>query len=494
MSRTPWRQATVDKSEPLFDMSPDFRIGGWGPEGPQAGRVVRRMRVPAHEETTAQIQGAFPFLAGRGLGAPGAYMGQDRFTKAAFVFDPFRLYEAGVSTNPNILVAGVIGSAKSSLLKTMCLRLMVFGHRWFVPADTKGEYAALAAATGATHVALGPGQHKALNPLYAPPKPIWMLDSEYVQWVEQHRMLLLRALGETASGRPLTAPEDTLLELALGELTRSNDGVAADRMRQPTMPELVGLMIDPTEEMAARVPVPLQVLQDEGRHLALRFRSMVHGALRGVFDGEAMDLDYSAPGLVIDISRIRASEAAVALTMTCGQALADQILTFSEGRWLKILDECWRQIQYPAIVRRISAGQKLARGDSRTAGSSTVIALHRISDLLGAGPEVVELAKGLLADTSTRIIYRQLADQMGLTASTLGLTDSETRVIQGLGKAAGLWKVGDYSTIVDHQVIRNGLEWGLIQTDSRMNSTEIDDQPPVSPERAARAMAEEVAA
>ena len=134
-----------------------------------------------------------------------------------------------------------------------------------------------------------------------------------------------------------------------------------------------------------------------------------------MFDGETVEVDWNRPGVVIDISRIRASDAGVALTMTCGQALVDQILTFTDQQWLRILDECWRQIRYPHIVRRISEGQKLARGDDVTSGSATLISLHRISDLLGAAPDVRELALGLLADCSTRIIYNQADDQVPIT-------------------------------------------------------------------------------
>ena len=149
---------------------------------------------------------------------------------------------------------------------------------------------------------------------------------------------------------------------------------------------------------------------------------------------------------MIDISRIRASDAGVALTMTCGQALVDQILTFTDHQWVRVLDECWRQIRYPHIVRRISEGQKLARGDDVTAGSATLIALHRISDLMGAAPDVRELALGLLADCSTRIIYNQADDQVPITRSTLNLTDVEAAL--AAPAAAGHRAVEGRATVV----------------------------------------------
>jgi len=432
------------------------------------------MRLRAQEETTAQVAGTYPFVAERGFTADGAYIGRDRFTRGAFRFDPFELYRAGLLPNPNVGIFGTIGSGKSSLIKTLALRLLAFGVRFINPADTKGEMSAMARAVGATLVQLGPGMGRALNPLYAPPKPAQMDERTYIELMEQQRLLLLTALGATASGRPLTAREETGIEQALARLTRQAEHVGAARMRQPNLAEFCDLMLNPTADMAAAIPVPLSVLADDCLDLALRYRAMIKGSLKGVFDGESAEIDWNKPGVVIDISRIRASDAGVALTMTCGQALVDQILTFTDHQWVRILDECWRQIRYPHIVRRISEGQKLARGDDVTSGSATLISLHRISDLMGAAPEVRELALGLLADCSTRIIYNQADDQVPITRSTLNLTDIEAALLPRLPQATALWKVAQRSFLVDHTVLRDGYEWDLIQTDSRMGSRKYE--------------------
>ena len=481
--RTPWRSPPpaqpVDDSFTDLLGALDLAPTGHGPPGRNAGRVFHRMHLRAQEETTAQIAGTYPFVAERGFQADGAYIGRDRFTRGAFRFDPFELYRAGLLPNPNVGIFGTIGSGKSSLIKTMALRLLAFGVRFIVPADTKGEMANLARAVGATRLSLRPGVGKALNPLYAPPRPPRMDERTYIELMEQQRLLLLTALGATASGRPLTAREETGVEQALAQLTRQSDRISADRMRQPSLAEFCDLLLNPTAEMAAAIPVPLSVLADDCLDLALRYRAMIKGSLKGVFDGETVEVDWNRPGVVIDISRIRASDAGVALTMTCGQALVDQILTFTDHQWVRILDECWRQIRYPHIVRRISEGQKLARGDDVTSGSATLISLHRISDLMGAAPDVRELALGLLADCSTRIIYNQADDQVPITRSTLNLTDVEGDLLPRLPQATALWKVAQRSFLVDHTVLRDGYEWDLIQTDSRMGTRKYEsvDQP-----------------
>jgi type IV secretory pathway VirB4 component len=439
--------------------------------------VFHRLNLAAHEETTTQLAGLYPFLAGPGLGAEGAYIGRDRYTQSAFMYNPFALYEAGILSNPNIWLGGVIGSGKSSLLKCMSLRFGAFGIRTMNPCDNKGEMVAMGQALGWTTVTLGPG-HAALSPLYAPPKPAGWKEEDYKVRMEQHRLLLLTALAETASGRPLTAWENLLIELALEEVTRADGDVW--RMRQPSLSDVVEVMMEPTPAMKEQIPSEFAAeMLLESRPVALRFRSMVRGSLRGVFDGEPVGMDLDTPGLVIDISRIRTSEAAMALTMTCGQAFSDLLLSTSEHRWLKVFDEVWRQIRYPAIVKRISEGQKLSRGDSQTAGSATVLAMHRITDMTGATAEARESALGLLADTSTRIVYNQAADQIDATAAALALTDVEASLLPTLQRGTGLWKIGDHSALVDHVVLPDGMEWPLIQTDSRMvdgyRSTEDPD-------------------
>ena len=309
--------------------------------------------------------------------------------------------------------------------------------------------------------------------------------STYVELMEQQRLLLLTALGATASGRALTAREETGIQQALAHLTRQDDHIGSARMRQPNLAELADLLLNPTPAMADTVPVPLSVLREDCLDVALRFRAMIKGSLKGVFDGDTVEVDWTRPGVVIDISRIRASDIGVALTMTCGQALVDQILTFTDHQWLRILDECWRQIRYPHIVRRISEGQKLARGDDVTTGSATIISLHRISDLLGAAPDVRELAMGLLADCSTRILYNQADDQVPTTRTALHLTDVEADLLPKLPQATALWKVNQRSFLVEHTVLQDGHEWPLIQTDSRMNApthdTDQDHDPLVAP-------------
>ena len=60
--------------------------GGEG--GRSALRSYRRFRVPPHRGTSEVLAGAYPFLAERGLGSDGTFIGQDAWSGSGFCFDP----------------------------------------------------------------------------------------------------------------------------------------------------------------------------------------------------------------------------------------------------------------------------------------------------------------------------------------------------------------------------------------------------------------------
>src|SRR4051794_11337746 len=104
------------------------------------GRSLKGLRTPAHRATTRNLQAVYPFVVDSTLGSRGVYVGRQAGSEASFVFDPWELYADGVITNPNVLLAGVIGRGKSALAKTIALRMTAFGIRVYVPGDPKGEW------------------------------------------------------------------------------------------------------------------------------------------------------------------------------------------------------------------------------------------------------------------------------------------------------------------------------------------------------------------
>jgi type IV secretory pathway VirB4 component len=375
------------------------------------------------------------------------------------------LYERGVVTNPNLLLAGVIGRGKSALAKTLALRLTAFGVRVYVPGDPKGEWGPVARALGVEPLTLGRGLPARVNPLDAGTRPYGMPAEDWTREVAARRHSLLAALAETALERRLLPVERSALLTAL-EATAHVD---ASPRRQPTpiLPDVVNALLMPAEQDAQVLGMTAAALATESRNVALELRRLVVGDLAGLFDGPTTHpLDFSAPIQVVDTSRLGGDDTAIALLMTCASAWMEaELADPAAGRRLVVYDEAWRMLRHLSLVRRMQAQWKL----SRALGTANLAIVHRISDL-GAvghsGSEAVALASGLLADCSTRIVYAQESDQVDATAATLGLTDVEAAQLIHLARGRGLWKVGRRSYIVDH--ILGTAEHAIVDTDQRM--------------------------
>ena len=89
-----------------------------------------------------------------------------------------------------------------------------------------------------------------------------------------------------------------------------------------------------------------------------------------------------------------------------------------------IYDEAWRLIAQPSLLARMQSQWKL----SRALGIANLMVIHRLSDLDAVGDansEVRNLALGLLADCSTKIVYAQETGEASKTGGVLGLSSTE---------------------------------------------------------------------
>jgi type IV secretory pathway VirB4 component len=418
--------------------------------------VGLRRRLPLlvddHRATTRILRIAYPFLAEGGLGAEGTYIGNDVFSGGSFVYDPWVLYQARVITNPNLLLAGVIGSGKSSTAKALITRSIALGHKAYVPCDPKGEWTPVAKAVGGSVIKLGPGLATRLNPLDAGSRPSGILDDDWNRMVRSRRRALLGTLAESTLGRPLAAVEHTALDLAVDR---------AARLPEPTIPDVVAALFAPD--------VDDETSAVDSRELAHAIRRLVHGDLAGMFDGPSTTrFDPSRPMVTLDSSWIGAggNDQALRLTLACASSWLEAAVTDpAGGKRFIVYDEGWRVMRDPGLLRRMQEQWKL----SRAWGVSNLLIVHRLSDLAAVGDlgsEARALAEGLLADCSTRIMLRQEPDQLARTATLLGLTDVEVSTIAKLPKGRALWRLPSRSFVV--QLIRHAREVALFDTDGRM--------------------------
>jgi type IV secretory pathway VirB4 component len=410
--------------------------------------TLRLAERPGHRCTTRHAQAIYPFIAAGGLGGSGIFIGRDA-TGAAFCYDPWVLYKAGALSDPNAIVLGKLGQGKSALIKTLLWRMLLFGRHAFV-LDVKREYGDLCRATGVEPISLRPGGSVRLNPLASRP--------------EEHAQLeLLRAVTVTALGGSLTQIEAAALREALRLVRRRGRD-------EPTLPEIAGVLFAPVAEMATKLRTTPERLARDARRAALALQDLCEGPLKGMFDGPTTPgLKLDARLLVLDLHAVRDSPA-VGILMACASAwmsalLARTVETPGRNRLVNVADESWKIVQHTGLGEWFQSNFKLAR----QFGVMNVVVLHKLADLQtagDAGSRAARIAEGLIADSSTRIVYHQDESQVPLTQSLLGLSQTESQLISMLGAGQALWRVGARSFVVQH--CRSTLEVELTNTDAGM--------------------------
>ena len=405
---------------------------------------------PGHRCTTRHAQAIYPFVSSGGLGGRGVFIGRDS-SGGAVCFDPWLLYATGLLDDPNMIVLGKLGQGKSSLVKTLLWRMLLFGRRAFV-LDVKREYGPLCEAVGVRPISLVPGAGVRLNPLASRP--------------EEHAQLeLLRAVATTAIGGPLTQLESAALREALRT-------VRLRGTREPTLPDIAAALFSPAAEMALALRTTTDALAAESRRAALAIQDLCEGPLRGMFDGPTSPgLDLDAKLVVVDLHAVRDSPA-VGILMACatawmGARLAEMADRPGRERLINVADESWKIVQHTGLGEWFQSNFKLAR----QFGVMNVVVLHKLADLQAAGDagsRAARIAEGLIADASTRVVYHQDESQTDVTRSLLGLSESEAGLISMLSAGQALWQVGGRSLVVQHY--RSTMEAALTDTDTGMRT------------------------
>ena len=429
--------------------------------------------MPAHVATSRHLCAAYPLVAEAGLGHEGVLIGRD-VLGGSFVYDPFTLYRRGVVTNPNMVVIGQIGRGKSSFVKSYLWRQAVFGRSAWV-SDPKGEYGPLCRAWGVTPVALRPGGPVRLNPLDTGEVVI----TEGGDRTDEHaarRTALTASLAVSCLGRDLLPRERAAIDAALAA---ADAAARTGSMLAPTLPQVVEALLDPGADAAAALRTTRAELVEDGRDVALELRRLVHGDLRGMFDGPTTEgLRLDGPLVVLDLSAVYHSPA-LGVLMACAAAwLQSAVRATHRNQILLVVDEAWAILGNLGVARWLQSSWKL----SRALGVANIAILHRLSDLAAvgsAGSEQVGLAEGLLADSETRVVYAQSPGEVARTGELLGLTDTEADLVSTLRRGTALWKVGRRSFLVEHHLGR-GERW-MVDTDRAMadpGQAVLDDREP----------------
>jgi type IV secretory pathway VirB4 component len=342
-------------------------------------------------------------------GLSGAPLGDAQYG-SPFVLDAFDAYNAGLVSNPNVIVAGSIGAGKSTVVKMQLERALRRGRRAVV-IDPKGEYGELAMLHGVTSLALG--------------RDGWCspFSSD-----EREARNLLRALLASAQGVPLSGDQ----HFALDEVWKRLSSPRPQRVLW-SLYQLLSPHLDSSAPSAER-------------SLALIFYRFIYGDLAGLFDGESEPLVFSGDLVVLDLSSQWSSNAlsvAVLSAVAAAQAVVGQR---GELGYL-VLDEAWALLSDPDALRWLQGSWKLARAR----GLSHVLVLHRWSDVATAGESGSaqrERAQGLLRECETAWLFRQPPDEAREMSVALGLSSREERYLTSLPKGVALVRYGTHRSVV----------------------------------------------
>ncbi|MEO8698276.1 MAG: DUF87 domain-containing protein, partial [Acidimicrobiales bacterium] len=315
--------------------------------------VGRRLRIPRHRATTAHLCSAYPFLAESGLAVPGVYLGTNVLSGGgAFAYDPFEAYQAGVITNPNMLIAGEPGVGKSATAKVFIHRSVgVFG-RWVAIVDPKGEYLPLAEALGLDVIKLYPGGSARINPL--DPGPAALTDG--LEELARRQTTMIGALLGSVLHRDLTPIEDAVLGWTLAHLARNTNN-------DVTLKDVAQIIGEPTAEMvdSARSDAATLARDVEAAYYALG--KLLDRSLRGMFDGPTtVNINWDGPGLVVDLSAVHHDGDALTLVMIAATAWLQAILARADGPpRLQVLDEAWSLLGSERTSKYLQSCWKLSR-------------------------------------------------------------------------------------------------------------------------------------
>ncbi|MGH2864294.1 MAG: hypothetical protein ACRDJX_03485 [Solirubrobacteraceae bacterium] len=422
------------------------------------GRLARPGERSGHQVSTAHFQAAYPAVAEAGLGAQGVYIGSD-LHGGSFVYDPWLLYQRGVLGVANTIVLGMPDFGKSSLTKSWLYRSRVFGRRCEI-IDPKGEYTELVAALGGLTLRLTPGGGTRLNPL----TPLGSAEM---------REGLLQAVAHAMLARALSQAEAVGLVEALAAADEHHSE------REVCLPDVVDQLRDPAQRLTEALDLTRDGAREQLREVALALMRLCRGPLRGMFDGPSSEHSWDSPVISLDISKVAAgsasSDLALAVTMVCATAFLDAqrvsrtLQAHSAGvepdKTIRVNDEAWRALPIAGLGEYYQAAFKLAR----QTGVQHWMVLHRLSDLDAAGDagsRQQALAKGLLSETGTVIVYRQHPEEVQQATLALGLSGTESQRIGHYPQGVALWRIGGRSYEVRH--IRSTRERALTATDTAM--------------------------
>lgn len=395
--------------------------------------------------STAHLQASYPARAAASYGSRGIYIGRDLSGGAAFVHDPWGFYNAKHADGANMLILGDLHYGKSGLIKRRVLRQSIRRDRRFEITDVKGEYGPLMEAVGGESLHVYRGGPTRLNPMR--PAPDGTVADE-----------LMRGIATAALDRELNSRERAGLDAAVAIVSAA----AMANRREPTVHELVKVLLDPPSTVVERVS-GLNGAETRGelRDVATALLTLVNnGPMSGMFDGETTaELDWNAPAVRLDLSGVTDNMALGVLMVTWmaflrqardAREIECERLNIPVPKTERDNDEAWRPASVRGIAQAWVSEYKLSRGT----GVAHLTAFHKLADIsagVADGTAEAKLLESLLADTGTVITFHQKPAVAAETARQLGWSETVARTIPALHQDQAIWAIGRRLSHVQHE-------------------------------------------
>ena len=427
------------------------------------GRVGMKLLRRGTPTTTRQAEVLNPAIIGTPTDEAGVVIGVDRISGALVAHDPFTAYEKKLVSSPNVVIIGMIGFGKSSLLKTVYVeRPLLLRKRRAVVVDKKprgdeGEYAELTRFFGAEPYRMDPrsaGEAGAttLNIL----DPLVLAAGG-----PSTQRALLVAMAELAGGTPLDEWHHKALAVAHDRLTADFEGHRSGR-QVPVIADLIerldGVADDPS--VASARPTSLDRLDLAAHSVRFRLERLLDDELAGMFDREtSRHVQLNQKLTTFDISALPEEGPATAMVLAVVNAWLMGTLTRTRGvRTNFVVEEGWHLFA-GAGGRLIRAKSKLSRG----LGLSVIAAIHHLSDIPPGGEAVA-----MIKEAQTVHLFRQeLDDDIRECVRYFALEASNAEALRTLPQGDHLLKVGTSREIrVEH--VRSRAEVQFTETDAAM--------------------------
>jgi hypothetical protein len=356
--------------------------------------------MPAIPTTTRQAEVLCTAISAPPTTVEGLVNGIDLTTGQPIYHDPFTAYEKKVVSSPNVVVLGDLGKGKSSLLKTVYIvRQLTFRNRRAVVADRKdqngeGEFSEICRQLGGRPIRFELGGSGSRINLLDPVIDVSAATTTQVAG----QLQLLRAVVETASGRPVDSWQGAALRSAhLRALHKAGEGG-----RVPVLEDVVKALAEPPPpEKFGQLDSPHARQNWADAALTMRFdlERLIGDDLAGLFDGPTSpDVALTGRLTSFDLSQLPADGPAIPLVMTVLNTWLTNLLRRERG-WQTtfVAEEGWHLAEGVG-ARIFQRNSKLSRG----IGLANVVALHHVSDIPPDSPAI-----SILQEAGTAYLYAQ---------------------------------------------------------------------------------------